>query len=259
MHSYLDFDGFLAFAHRGGAEEFPENTMAAFEAAVKMGYRYLETDAYTSSDGVLLSFHDDVLDRVTDGEGPLHALDYGTIRKAKVAGSEAIPLMAEVLDAWPDVRVNIDPKVDGAVEPLIKLLKDMDVLDRVCIGSFSSKRIDAFREAFGHKVCTSMGPGETARLKGASLGLPVGAFKANCAQIPVSRHGVTLATRRMIETAERLGLQVHIWTIDDETEMDSLIKLGVHGLMTDRPSLLKSVLEERGLWRTQGGNSAVSE
>jgi glycerophosphoryl diester phosphodiesterase len=250
MHSYLDFNGFLAFAHRGGAEEAPENTMAAFQAAVDLGYRYLETDAYTTADGVLLSFHDTVLDRVTDAQGVVAEVSWDEVRKAKVAGTEPIPLMAEVLDAWPDVRVNIDPKVDSAVEPLIKLLKDLNVLDRVCIGSFSAERIQAFRDEFGDKVCTSMGPGETARLRGAAFHLPTGAIGANCAQIPVRQYGLTLVDRRMVSTANRLGLQIHVWTIDERAEMERLIDLGVHGLMTDRPSLLKEVLQERGIWRT---------
>jgi glycerophosphoryl diester phosphodiesterase len=249
MHPFLDFNGFRAFAHRGGAEEGPENTMAAFQAAVNMGYRYLETDAYTTSDDVLLSFHDDILDRVTDQKGTVAETAYSEIKKAKVEGKERIPLMAEVLDAWPDVRINIDPKVDCAVRPLIKLLRDMDVLDRVCIGSFSAKRIAAFRDAFGAKICTSMGPGETARLRGAAFHMPVGVLKANCAQIPTKRYGVTLVDPRMVKAANRLGLQIHVWTIDEKREMERLIDMGVHGLMTDIPSLLKSVLETRGLWR----------
>lgn len=250
MHPFLDFNGFRAFAHRGGAEEAPENTMAAFQAAVDLGYRYLETDAYTTADGILLSFHDTILDRVTDRQGDLAEVTYDEVKLAKVGGTQPIPLMAEVLDAWPDVRVNIDPKVDSAVEPLIKLIRDMNVLDRVCIGSFSSERISAFREAFGARVCTSMGPFETARLRGAAFHLPVGKLRANCAQIPVKEYGLTLVDKRMVRAANRLGLQIHVWTIDKREEMERLIDLGVHGLMTDRPSLLKQVLEERKLWRT---------
>ncbi len=249
MHPFLEFDGFLAFAHRGGAEEAPENTMAAFQAAVNLGYRYLETDAYTTSDGVLLCFHDDVLDRVTDRRGVLAEVPFDEVKLARVAGSEPVPLLAEVLDAWPDVRVNIDPKVDSAVEPLIRLLRNMDVLERVCIGSFSSERIKAFRDAFGDRVCTSMGPSETVRLRAAAFGLPVGPLQANCAQIPVRRHGLTLVDARMVRAANRRNIQVHVWTINEKEEMEHLIDLGVHGLMTDRPTLLKQVLEERGVWR----------
>ena len=248
MHAYLDYNGLLAFAHRGGAEEAPENTMAAFEAAVRLGYRYLETDGYTTSDGVLLSFHDQILDRVTDMQGAVAETSWDVMKKAKVEGKEPVPLMAEVLDAFPETRINIDPKVDSAVEPLIKLIRDMDVLDRVCIGSFSSERIDAFRDAFGAKVCTSMGPGETARLRGHAYNLPLKPLLANCAQIPVKQYGLTLVDPRMVRAANRLGLQIHVWTIDEEDEMERLIDLGVHGLMTDKPSLLREVLKRRGLW-----------
>ena len=84
-HPYLDHPGILAFAHRGGAEEHPENTLRAFTAAVNMGYRYLETDVHITADGVLLAFHDDRLDRVSDGSGLIQALPWSVVRQARVA------------------------------------------------------------------------------------------------------------------------------------------------------------------------------
>src|SRR5690606_8491342 len=107
-----EHDGFFAFAHRGNAAHCPENTMRAFESAVRLGYRYLETDVHVTRDGVLLAFHDHVLDRVTDRTGRIGALTWSEVRQARVGGLEPIPLLEDVLGTWPEVRVNIDPKHD---------------------------------------------------------------------------------------------------------------------------------------------------
>lgn len=238
----------LAFAHRGGALEAPENTMKAFEYAVGLGYRYLETDAYATRDGVLISFHDDKLDRVTDATGKVEALSWEELRRARIGGVEPIPLLEDLLTRWPDVRINIDPKHDAAVAPLIALIKRLGVQDRVCIGSFSDKRIRQVVDAFDGRVCTSPGPTGVMRLKAAAAGWPAWRWRQGCVQVPVSANGMTIVNRRFVEAAERRGLQVHVWTIDDESEMDRLLDLGVHGLMTDSPSVLKKVLTRRGLW-----------
>lgn len=246
--AFLEHSGVLAFAHRGGALEAPENTMKAFEYAVGLGYRYLETDAYATRDGVLISFHDDKLDRVTDAKGKVEALSWDEVKAARIGGSEPIPLMEDLLTRWPDVRVNIDPKHDAAVAPLIALIKRLGLQDRVCVGSFSDKRIRQVIDAFDGRVCTSPGPLGVMRLKAASVGWPAGRWRQGCVQVPVSANGVTIVNRRFIEAAERRGLQVHVWTIDEESEMDRLVDLGVHGLMTDSPTVLKKVLTRKGLW-----------
>jgi len=247
-YPYLEHDGVLAFAHRGGALEAAENTMKAFNYAVSLGYRYLETDAYATADGVLVSFHDPRLDRVTDSSGLLEALPYAAVKGARIGGTEPIPLLEDLLTRWPDVRFNIDPKHDAAVAPLIAMIKRLEAQDRVCIGSFSDRRIRQIQDAFGGRVCTSLGPAGVLRLKSASFGWPAIHWREGCAQVPVATSGVTIVSRRFVEAAERRGLQVHVWTIDEEAEMNRLIDLGVHGIMTDRPSMLKSVLQARGLW-----------
>jgi len=242
LHPYLQHDGIIAFAHRGGALEAPENTMKAFGYAVDLGYRYVETDAYATRDGVLLAFHDDRLDRVTDRKGQIAELGYADIRDARIGGSEPIPLLEELLTAWPDLRINIDPKHDGAVSPLIDLLRRLKVLDRVCIGSFSDARIARFRMAFGAAVCTSMGPREVTRFWLSKRRIVLGRFGANCIQIPVKQGPFKLVDARAVRAARRHGLKLHVWTIDDEAEMRRLIALGVDGIMTDRPALLRSVI-----------------
>ena len=251
--AYLNAAPFLAFAHRGGASQWPENSMPAFQGAVDLGYRYIETDVHATRDGVLLAFHDEHLDRVTDRNGLIAELDYAEVAKARIDGLEPIPRFEELLATWPDIHFNVDPKSDGAVDPLIGAVRDMKAIDRVCITSFSSKRTAAARAALGPDLCTGLGPTGTFRLRLSSLSGPArslwGGFVEGCAQLPTHQWGIRLIDRALIDRAHEMGLQVHVWTIDDRAEMERLIDLGVDGLMTDEPALLRTVLESRGLWR----------
>jgi len=248
-YPFLHWPGPIPFAHRGGASEAPENTMPAFEHAVRLGYRYLETDAHVTADGVLIAFHDDRLDRVTDRTGVIAELPWSEVKQARVDGREPIPLLEDLLTAWPDVRVNIDPKHDGAAEPLAAAIVRTQTVDRVCVGAFSDRRIAVVRSLVGPALCTSMGPREVARLVTASRGLPGGdRLRSPCAQVPTTQGRVPLVTPRFVDTAHRLGVQVHVWTIDDAPEMERLLDLGVDGIMTDRPQVLKDVLTERAGW-----------
>lgn len=245
--SFLDWPAPIAFAHRGGASEAPENTMPAFEHAIRLGYRYIETDVHVTADGVLLAFHDDVLDRVTDGHGRIDQLSWSTVREARVDGREPIPMFEDLLGTWPDVRVNIDPKHDGAVAALVAVLQRCNAVDRVCIGAFSDRRLARIRSLLPN-VCTSLGPRATARLRTASLGIPSGRFHAPSAQVPTQARGVTLVDARFVRAAHNRSIKVHVWTVDDRDEMDRLLDLGVDGIMTDRPAVLKEVLQSRGEW-----------
>jgi glycerophosphoryl diester phosphodiesterase len=249
---FLDWPGPLAFAHRGAhgagsAAGAGENTMAAFEEAVALGYRYLETDVHATADGVLVAFHDDRLDRVTDRAGVIGELPWSEVAAARVAGGDGVPLLEDLLTAWPDVRVNIDPKHDAAVGPLVELVRRTGTVDGVCIGAFSDRRLARIRAALPG-VCTSMGPRQVARLVAASRGLPVGRFAAGCAQVPERQGMVALVTDRFVAAAHDRGLQVHVWTVDEEPDMARLLDLGVDGIMTDRPDRLRHVLTERGAW-----------
>lgn len=246
---FLDWPGPIAFAHRGGAGEVPENTMPAFAHAVALGFRYVETDVHATSDGVLVAFHDDRLERVTNGVGMIGDLPWSVVSQARVGGSEPIPLLEDLLGSWPDLRVNIDPKDDRAVDPLAEVLLRTAATDRVCVGAFSDRRIARVAARVGGPLCTSMGPRQVARLIAAGRGLPAGgAITAPCAQVPAAQGRVRIVTERFVETAHRLGVQVHVWTIDDEQEMAALLDLGVDGLMTDRPQVLRRLLEARGSW-----------
>jgi glycerophosphoryl diester phosphodiesterase len=245
--TYLDHPGVLPYAHRGGASDAPENTLPAFARAVELGYRYLETDTHVTADGVLVAFHDDVLDRVTDRTGRISELAWAEVSEARI-GSEPIPLLEDLLTAFPHARINIDPKHDRAVRPLAALLLRMGAVDRVGIGSFSDRRLADMRRLCGPRLCTSLGPKGIARLMAAGRRLPVGRFAAGCAQVPVRQGGITIVDERFVTVAHGRGLQVHVWTVDDPAEMHRLVDLGVDGIMSDRPAVLKEVLESRGVW-----------
>ncbi len=221
--------------------------MPAFEHAVRLGYRYLETDAHTTADGVVVAFHDRVLDRVTDRRGAICRQSWDYVRAA-TAGGASIPRMEELLTAWPDVRVNIDLKDAGSVTAVVEALDRTLTHDRVCVASFSGRRLDRFRRLSGGRVCTAIGPLDVARLRGVGFHLPTGRFVGACAQVPVRRGPMVVVDRHFIAGAHRRGLPVHVWTVDDPVEMEQLLDLGVDGIMTDCLDVLKEVLVRRGQW-----------
>lgn len=248
LHPFLDHDGPIAFAHRGGASEFPENTERAFRHAVNLGFTHVETDVHVTADGVAVAFHDDSLDRVTDQRGRIADLPWSEVRRARVAGTDEIIRLDDLLAAFPDTRINLDPKHDAAVEPVAAVIRSTDAIDRVCVGSFSDRRTEQIRALVGDRLCVGAGPRRTAALMMRGLRIPVPVGPIDVAQVPV-RHGrVTVVRRTFVEAAHRLGLHVHVWTIDDPQEMERLLDLGVDGVMTDRPEVLRDVFRRRGHW-----------
>jgi glycerophosphoryl diester phosphodiesterase len=248
LHPYLDHPGTLAFAHRGGTEVHPENSLAAFRHAVDLGFAYLETDVHATADGVVIAFHDVALDRVTDRSGRISDLSWAEVAEARIDGTQPIPLLEDLFTAFPGVRINIDPKDDRVVDPLVDVLRNHGAMERVCLGSFSDRRLRRCRDLMGPGLCTSAGPLAVARVRLSSLGLPTGRPAARCLQVPVRQSGIPLVDQRLVGHAHRRGLQVHVWTIDDPDEMHRLLDLGVDGIMTDQPSLLRSVLIDRDDW-----------
>jgi glycerophosphoryl diester phosphodiesterase len=246
--AFLDWPGPIAFAHRGGALENPENTMKAFEHAVSLGYRYIETDVQATADGVAVVFHDDTLDRVTDRLGRIAELPWSEVSRARVAGTEPIPRLDELLAAWPDVRVNVEPKRDPAVEPLSEAIRRAGAVDRVCVASFDDGRVARARRLLGPRLCTVAGVVETLRVKAASWGVPAGDVPSACLQVGLRYKGLPVFDRRLVDTAHRLSMPIHVWTIDGLARMRWLLDLGVDGIMTDRPTALRRVLQDRGQW-----------
>ncbi|MCS5688600.1 MAG: glycerophosphodiester phosphodiesterase [Acidimicrobiales bacterium] len=247
-HPYLDTSGPIPIAHRGGAGAWPENTMPAFQGAVDLGFRYVETDVHATADGVLVAFHDDRLDRVTNAVGQISELRWSEVQEALVDGREPIPRFSELMSSFPDLRVNIDPKANSAVEPLIRELRELKALDRVCVGAFSDSRLRRIHQEFGDAVCLSMGPIEVIRARLSSWHFPTKQFRARAAQVPIRQGPIPIVDNRFVSRCHELGLAVHVWTIDEVHEMESLLDLGVDGIMTDVPATLLEVLRRRGLW-----------
>ena len=239
---------FLAFAHRGGNEFAPENSFRAFKSAVDIGYKYLETDVHLTKDGFLIAFHDDTLDRVTDKSGLIRDLTLSEIKKAKIAGTDEIPLLSELLNSFTDCFFNIDCKVDETVQPLINLINNKDFINRVCIGSFSQKRINFIRKSLGKEVKTSMGPAEVILSKFLSYTSLGYNFKSSYTSIPIRRYGINLLDESNINYLKSNNQKVIAWTINDEDQMKMLINIGIDGIMTDNLTLLKKVLIEESLW-----------
>jgi len=250
-HLYLDWPGPIPFAHRGGTSEAPENTMPAFEHAVSLGFQYLETDVHLSADGVLMAFHDPDLTRTCGVDGTIADMTAEELAAVRVDGRASIPLMSELLERFPGVRFNIDCKSDAAVGPLAALIRRHEAIDRVCLGAFSHARLSKLRTLLGPDLLSCMSPQEVAtlRLAGRTTGTAL-----RVAQVPVrygaatGPKGVTVVTERFVRNAHRRGVPVHVWTIDDADEMHRLLDLGVDGIMTDHPEVLRSVLIERDQW-----------
>src|SRR5262245_48425313 len=285
--AFLDHPGPLAFAHRGGAAHAPENSWRAFEHAVGLGYEYLETDVQATADGVLIAFHDRTLDRTTGQPGRVSRLTLKDIARVRVGGTEPIPVLEDLLAAWPDVRFNIDVKDAPAVAPLARVLRRTSAWDRVCVVSFSASRLRAARRALDRPVCMAASPLGTAMVRlgrpsaspeprgphrhgftrpsaagpmaasarrpgvpGAVAGRParplaerLARADVRCAQVPTR-----VATPSFIGRAHQLGLQVHVWTVNDRPDMEALLDLGVDGIMTDETMTLREVLIGRGQW-----------
>jgi glycerophosphoryl diester phosphodiesterase len=223
--------------------------MLAFSQAVSLGYRYLETDVRVTADGALVAFHDDRLDRVTDRTGRLCDLPLAEVRRALVGG-EPIPSLEDLLGAWPDIRLYVDAKDDAAVAPLMAAVDRTRAHDRVCVGAFSTRRVRHLRRLGAGRVCTWLGSSEILQLRLASWGLPAPAFHESAAgtQVPI-RHGpIPLVDRRFVTEAHRRRIAVHVWTIDQPAEIERLLEIGVDGILSNRPSLLREVFMARGIW-----------
>jgi glycerophosphoryl diester phosphodiesterase len=250
VHPYLDAPAPLAFAHRGGAAAGDENTAEAFERAVKLGYRYVETDVHATADGVPVIFHDDTLTRLTGQNGRVEDLRWPDLSTIRVAGAAAIPRLDEALAAWPEIRFNVDVKADSATAPTVEALRHAGAESRVLLASFSDSRLATLRRLAGPRVATSLGMRAVTRLRLASLAGARVRFpeSAVAAQVPVRHAGFRVVDRAFLHCCHRAGLQVHVWTIDSPTEINTLLDLGVDGIMTDDLPALRDTYAARSLW-----------
>jgi len=251
----------LAIAHRGSRELWPENTMEAFSQAVALGFRFLETDLHVTADGVLVCVHDDTVDRTTEGTGAvssfgfeeLASLDAG-FRHNSLGGypfrgkGVSIPSLEEAVTTLSEVSFVVDLKVDGQVGLLADLIERLSLHDRLIVGSFSDQRLEEFRRATRGRVPTSTGPMMSRMwLLTSRVGRGAGG-DASALQLPTQVRGIKVIDKKLVDTAHAKGLQVHVWTVNDPAEMEAYLDLGVDGIISDRPDLLREVLMSRGQW-----------
>ena len=263
-HPFLQHPGPIPIVHRGapattdaGVEDsadggLVENTMAAFQRAYDLGFRYFETDVHSTRDGVVVASHDDSLRRVSGQRVSVSALDWADLSHIPVGG-EPLPRLAELLATFPDVCFNVDPKADATVRPLVDLLRSHQVLHRVCVASFSDQRLRFVRTALGPDLCTAAGPAEIrAAVTAVARGVDVRIPDANVLQIPrlLARRlpGVLRSRSDLLAAVQRVGIPVHVWTVNDEAEMARLLHHGVDGVMSDDVDVLGRVFGQRG-WR----------
>lgn len=245
---------FIPLAHRGGsflpANLGIENTIRAFENAVSLGFEYLETDVHSTKDGHLIAFHDEDFERVTDFAGKPGEFLLEEVKELLVGDREPVPTVDELLEHFSDRSFNIDLKDDASTALLAEAVRRHGAQDRVCVGSFSARRLWHFRK-LQPAVTTSASPLGVARLVAGMTHT-----NGDVYQIPLKYRlptgaMVNLVTPRMISRIHRAGKKVHVWTIDDDSTMHRLIDWGVDGIVTDRPDLLKAVLRVRGMWSTR--------
>ncbi len=264
VHPYFDTTlpdgrrGVAALAHRGfarpgGVDSGLENSLAAFGAAVALGFRYVETDAHGTVDGVAVALHDESLDRTTDARGHVAELPWREVRQAKIGGVEPVPALEDVLGTWPGLFVNIDVKAESGIAPIARAIERTSSHDRVCVTSFSTKRRLATLAKLSRPVATSAGTTEVVSfIAAARARVDVGVRRAlrrvDALQVPEAQSGLKVVDAATVAAAHRAGKQVHVWTPNTREEMEHLLDLGVDGIVTDRADLLKDLLIERGLW-----------
>lgn len=253
-------------AHAGGALLWPDNTMTAFTAANELGVDVLELDVHESASGEFVVIHDDTVDRTTNGSGrvadlalqELRGLDAGyrwTVDGPRAEADDAayayrgvgvtLPTLSEVLGAFPETAVNVELKQDdsGAAARLCEVLRAAGASERVMVGSFHGGPLAAFRDACP-EVATSASQNEVIlflaleKLRLSAVLTP----PYEALQVPVSRSGIRIVTPHFVEAAHARGVDVHVWTINDEATMRELVELGVDGLITDRPDRALRVL-----------------
>ena len=251
-------------AHRGGAGVRPENTVAAFSHAVEIGADVLEMDVQRTADGAIVCLHDRTVDRTTDGRGRVDSLTWSELRKLDAGHNWSddggrtypfrgkgvhVPTLEEVFTRFSSARMNIEMKHDGPglAQPLCALIRHARMNQRVLIASMNEEAILAFRQACP-EVATSMTRTEAQLFFGiqlvsldAAYSPPVGAL-----QIPDRLGGEIVATAGLIAAAHRRNLKVHVWTINDPARMEELIRIGVDGIITDRPDRLLELVRRTG-------------
>ncbi len=246
-----------AFAHRGGAKRFPENTAFAFREAIALGASHIETDVRRTRDGAIVCIPDARVDRTTNGHGrvadmslaELKSLDAG-YRFSPDGGRTfpyrgrgiTVPTLDEALAVHPDARLNLEikPGEGGMIDALLERIEAGRLHRRVLVASAVDAIVQTFRRASRGTVVTSAGRGEIFRFWAAAR---TGhhrfcTYPFQALQVPATHRGLVVVDRRFVDAAHAHGIEVHVWTIDDPEERRRLLALGVDALMSDLPDVL---------------------
>lgn len=238
--------GPVAIAHRGGSREAEENTLEAFQYAAGLGFRDIETDVHATRDGVAVIHHDATLARMTGDPRAIAEMDWAELARVRTHGGAAIPRVEEALSAFPGVRFIFELKARRAAAALAPVVAG--ALDRVAVGAFDPAHTAEARARLGEGLLWSPGrPGVLGLwLRGWGLPLPRPDFRVM--HVPPAFRGIPVVTGRVVRAAARAGVAVQVWTVDEAPEMERLLDMGVHAVMTDRPSVLREVMRARGAW-----------
>lgn len=262
--TFMQHDAPLFFAHRGGSLLRPENTMTAFEHGMSFGADALELDIQQTSDGELVVIHDPMLERTTNGSGPVAAYTLDELRGFDAGYTFTtddgatfpfrgqgitIPTLREVFELFPSTRINIDLKesTPDREERLWALIQEFEVEERICAGCFDHMALVRFRRLTGGRVATSASPREVRNFLLAAMSHTTRWWLRpayDALQVPDTYGAIRIISRTSVEAAHRIGIDVHVWTVDERAHMQALLALGVDGLMTDRPDVLADVLAE---------------
>ncbi|MEE2786491.1 MAG: glycerophosphodiester phosphodiesterase [Myxococcota bacterium] len=263
--SHRFFDGLqptLNIAHRGGACLYPENTVLAFDHAVRShGAHMIETDVHLTADGEVVVIHDDRLERTTNGTGEVAQWTWAELAKLDAGYyfqrlDEAdyvyrdqnlrIPRLSDVLAQFPNQTFNIDLKANNPelVTSFVQVIRRHDASHRVCVGSehdaIGQRLLEALPDAIHFFPRAALIECMTALMGNEPLNE---AWLYRVVDVPLTYAGIQLVTPHILERAESAGLWVNVWTIDDEPTMMHLLELKVGGIMTDRPDRLNALLK----------------
>jgi glycerophosphoryl diester phosphodiesterase len=237
-----------AIAHRGANLLAPENSLESFKIASKMGYNDFEIDVQMSRDGIVFVCHDDNLERLTGEKVFLSELLASDLEEIKIDGHYAIPKLIDVLNKFPKAKFNIDAKSWAVVSPLCKILNSFSEKSRFCIGGFSDSRITTIVRNVNLHLQSSLGP-KSVYLFYLSWLLNIKfRFTGDFIQLPLTCLGFNIISNSVVQHIHSSGLRVHVWTVNDEENINRLIDIGVDGIMTDDCVLLKKILIKRNLW-----------
>jgi glycerophosphoryl diester phosphodiesterase len=248
---YRDQRGPLAIAHRGGAALAAENTSSAFARSYALGLRCLETDVRITADGALVAFHDATLRRVTGRRGRVAAHTLDELRAIPVLGGDPILPLAELLATYPDCRFIIDVKDRAAVTPLAALLRRTGAAARVCAAGAWDQWLLDLREQVGAQVTTALSWRALTALVTSSRPprAPLDPGAGCYAHVPLRLGRWRVFGDGLVPRAHDSGIKVVVWTVNDPSTMHRLLDVGVDGIITDRPDLLREVLIRRGQWQ----------